>query len=212
MSTQHQMKHQLLILLGGIGLLLGLPLCAVAGLSEPVSSLDESPIVEDFGFVRAEFSADAIERMGGSEATSRVVGYRPADTNYHNKAVLIVRTDSSGNIVLMNLLLDLSLTQDTAQYWYAARLTKAFFNSTLDEDAVEPFHPLLAQIAYPRLLRMRLPQEKPEHLPDFPTSDYMTFIGRQRIFARTYGAVSMVMELTTVEELPMTSILLQRAS
>lgn len=206
------MKHQLLILLGGIGLLLGLPLCAVAGLSEPVSSLDESPIVEEFGFARTEFSADAIERMGGPEAMSRVFGYRPADTNYHNKAVLIVRTDSLGNIISMNLMMDAILTQDTAQYWYAARLTQAFFNSTLDEDAVEPFHPLLAQIAYPRLLRIRLPQEKPEHLPDFPTSDYLTFIGRQQIFMKAYGAVSMVMELTTVEERPMTSILLQRVS
>ncbi|MBL7989411.1 MAG: hypothetical protein JNJ94_15220 [Chlorobi bacterium] len=206
------MKQQLLLLLGSIGLLLGVPLAAVAGLTEPLSSIDESPIVEEFGFARAEFSADAIERMGGEEATARVVGYRPVDTNYHDKVVMIVRMDSANNITLMNLLIPIKMTEDSAGYWYAARLVNAFFRSTLDEEAIVPFYPLLAQIAYPRLLRMTLPEEKPEHLPDFPTSDYLTYIARQRIFARTYGSVSMVLEVTKEEERLMTSIILQRAS
>jgi len=206
------MKQQLVVLLGSIALLLGLPLCAAAGLSEPLSSLDESPIVQEFGFVRAEFSADAIERMGSEEATARVVGFRPADTNYHNSMVLIVRMDSANNITLMNLLIPITMTEDSTTYWHMARLVNAFFRSTLSEEALVPFYPLLAQIAYPRLLRMTLPAEKPEHLPDFPTSDYLTFIARQRIFARTYGAVSMVMETIKEEEGLMTSILLQRAS
>jgi hypothetical protein len=207
------MKQQLLLLLGSIGLLLGVPLAAVAGLSEPLSSLDKSPIVEEFGFLQVKLSTDSIEQMGEEEASVQVVGYRPVDTNYHNKVVLIVRMDSANNIVSMNLVLSTTMIKDTTQYWYAARLTNAFFNSTLGKEATEPFRPLLAQILYPRLLRIALPAQKPERLPDFPTSDYLTFIGKLQIFARTYGSISMVMETVRQEEGgQMISILLQHPS
>lgn len=186
---------------------------ATAGLGEPVAVLEQSELFRTLGLVKSQFTQDEIDVMGGEEvvASANVVVYRPADSINQSLFSVIVFVDSAGTVRALNLLLASSFVRDRGErYRYAGRVTRQFFQSALTEQELKSFTLFLNQIEYPRHLPLPVGMTERPPIPDSPTADYITYLGMQQIYVKTYGKVSLVIEQADNGKTPSISVRLER--
>jgi len=172
---------------------------ASAQLGSKFSDFQQSELFTKYGLKQSDASIDEIGIWKDLEV------FKPTKSDYSDMITVVMEVDSTQTVRSISLTIARSLINNRATAKYAADFTVAFLQTALPDVDKPRFTDLINQIQWPRGVVYPNDIQRPT-LPDYPTSDYITYLGKNKIFVRGFSKVALHMENITSPTMPSFSL------
>ena len=172
---------------------------ASAQLGSTLSEFQQSELFTKYGLEHADVSIDEIGMW------KDLMVFKPTKGDYREFVTVVLQVDSTQIIRSVSLTIARSLINNRATAKYAADVTADFLRTSLPDVDKPRFADLINQIQWPRGVVYSNDVQRPT-LPDYPTSDYITYLGKNKIFVRGFTKVSLHMENIASESMAALSL------
>lgn len=172
---------------------------ASAQIGSTLATLQQSELFTKYGLEHSEASIDEIGMW------KDLTVFKPTKGEYRDFISVVLQVDSTQRVLSISLTIARSLINNRATSKYAAEVTTDFLRTALPEVDKPRFADLINQIQWPRGVVYPNDVKRPT-LPDYPTSDYITYLGKNKIFVRGFSKVALHMENISSETMPSLSI------
>ncbi len=156
-------------------------------------------------FTKYEMEEAPEAAMDMMEMMKELTVYRPKSGEHREQITMVLHVDSLKTVRSINLSIDRNLINKKQTAKFAAEVTVTFLRSVVPEEDLEKFSDLINQILWPRGVVYPPDVERPM-LPDYPTADYITYLGKNKIYVKSYPHTAVHLENMATEEMAFLSI------
>ncbi|HEY2618743.1 MAG TPA: hypothetical protein VGI78_15485 [Acetobacteraceae bacterium] len=171
-----------------------IPLGAFGALGDTIQDAQQTDLFTWFHLQQIAVSKNA--------AGHPVVTFRPTAPQFRLLASLDVTTDATGRILAADLRLLRNFIDDKANTVFARDLANSFLRSATPARDMAWLEPLANQLRYAVQGRVFIGNSQAKALPEHPTDDYLTFLGKQPETKTQLSLTMLTLTNTTIDEKP----------